>query len=168
MMSQAAICEFRGCWFRSSNPEITDVSRLMRVDRNGPARGVRGHFEDHFGPESSPRVLDSITAEPRGRGKPGCRAAHAMNCAPNGTNRKQIDITIAYAKSRITGACYLCNTHPKTPGLRPFGAVPLLRVQKPSVIVMLRRRGASRGRPVLGGSLKSLAFMRVCPKARSG
>lgn len=31
----------------------------------------------------------------------------------------------------------------------------------------LRRRGASRGRPVLGGSLKSLAFMRVCPKARS-
>ncbi len=31
----------------------------------------------------------------------------------------------------------------------------------------LRRRGASRGRPVLGGSLKSLAFMRVCPKTRS-
>jgi hypothetical protein len=48
-----------------------------------------------------------------------------------------------------------------------MGVVPLLRVQKSSVIVIGRRRGASRGRPVLGGSLKSLAFMRECPKARS-
>jgi hypothetical protein len=87
---------------------------------------------------------------------------------PNGTFQKTADITISCTKSPITDACYLCNTYPKTPGHHPFAAVPLLRVQKPSVIVMLRRRGASRGRPVLGGSLKSLAFMRVCPKARSG
>jgi hypothetical protein len=65
--------------------------------------------------------------------------------------------------------CVLFVQHPSKNGrTRAFSAVPLLRVQKPSVIVMLRRRGASRGRPVLGGSLKSLAFMRECPKARSG
>src|SRR5689334_9520955 len=39
-----------------------------------------------------------------------------------------------------------------------FRAVPLLRVQGRSVIVVVRRRGASRSRPVLGRSLKSLAF----------
>ena len=39
--------------------------------------------------------------------------------------------------------------------VRAFRAVPLFCVQKSSVIVMLRRRGASQGRPVLGGSLKS-------------
>jgi hypothetical protein len=75
---------------------------------------------------------------------------------------------MACDESSITVACYLCNTLPKTLGLDPLEAVPLLRVQSPSVIVMLRRRGASRGRPVLGGSLKSLAFLRECPKARSG
>src|SRR5262244_3484140 len=48
----------------------------------------------------------------------------------------------------------------------PLQAVPLLRVQGPSVIVMLRRRGASRGRPVLGGSLTFLAFSRVCEGAK--
>jgi hypothetical protein len=76
--------------------------------------------------------------------------------------------TITYDQYSITVACYLCNTHPKTVCRVPFRAVPLLRVHGASVIVMLRRRGASRGRPVLGGSLKSLAFMRECPKARSG
>ena len=45
-------------------------------------------------------------------------------------------------------------------------AVPLLRVQESSVIVILRRRGHPEVVP-LGGSLKSLAFMRECPKARS-
>ena len=68
----------------------------------------------------------------------------------------------------IATACYLCNTLLKTDPRAPSEVVPLLRVKGPSVIVMLRRRGASRGRLVLGGSLKSLAFMRECPKARSG
>src|SRR5215475_1849589 len=40
----------------------------------------------------------------------------------------------------------------------PLRSVLLLCVQGRSVIVSERRRGASRGRPVLGGSLKSLAF----------
>ena len=87
--------------------------------------------------------------------------------APNGTNEKYLLKTIGCSKVLITAACYLCNTLRKRGGVRAFGAVPLLRVQKSSVIVMRRRRGASRGRPVLGGSLKSLAFMRECPKARS-
>ena len=91
-----------------------------------------------------------------------------MICAPIGTNRKQSFGTKACDESSITAACYLCNTLPKTACPVPFQAVPLLRVQGPSVIVMLRRRGASRGRPVIGGSLKSLAFLRECPKARSG
>ena len=61
--------------------------------------------------------------------------------------------TISYRETSITNACYLCNTHRKRGGVRPFEAVPLLRVQKSSVIVITRRRGASRGRPVLGGSV---------------
>ena len=70
---------------------------------------------------------------------------------------------------KLDHGCVLFVQHPSKNGRTcAFCAVPLLRVQGPSVIVMLRRRGASRGRPVLGGSLKSLAFMRECPKARSG
>src|SRR6266478_3933607 len=65
---------------------------------------------------------------------------------------------MACSESSITTACYLCNTRRKRRAVRRFSAVPLLRVQTLSVIVMVRRRGASRGRPVLGGSLKSLAF----------
>src|SRR5690348_22323 len=74
--------------------------------------------------------------------------------------------TISSDKRSITVACYLCNTRPKTRLTGPFQAVPLLRVQCPSVIVMERRRGASRGRPVLGGSLTFLAFSRVCEGAK--
>src|SRR5436190_8934042 len=62
---------------------------------------------------------------------------------------------MACGVSSGSAACYLCNRSPETRRLRPSEAVPLLRVQKSSVIVTVRRRGASRGRPVLGGSLKS-------------
>ena len=79
--------------------------------------------------------------------------AHATICMTNGTIQKHPDKTKACEESPITVACYLCNTRPKTICPTPLWAVPLLRVQSPSVIVMLRRRGASRGRPVLGGSL---------------
>jgi hypothetical protein len=103
-----------------------------------------------------------------GRGKPGEPTACATICTLNGTNRKPLWGTKACDESSITAACYLCNTLPKTAGLAPFRAVPLLCVQNSSVIVTVRRRGASRGRPVLGGSLKSLAFLRERPKARSG
>jgi hypothetical protein len=80
--------------------------------------------------------------------KTSAEGAYATICAPNRTNRKQRGKTMACEKNAITAACYLCNTLPKTVVRTPFRAVPLLRVQKPSVIVMLRRRGASRGRPV--------------------
>jgi hypothetical protein len=106
------------------------------------------------------------------RNRQECTAAaprvRATICTRNGAAQKNPYITMAYNETSITVACYLCNTHPKTVCRVLSGAVPLLRVQGASVIVMLRRRGASRGRPVLGGSLKSLAFMRECPKARSG
>jgi hypothetical protein len=101
--------------------------------------------------------LDSTRIEAGEWGR-GARQSLQPNRAPNGTFKKYLRRTIAYAKSSITVACYLCNTHRKRRGVGRFGAVPLLRVQTLSVIVMLRRRGASRGRPVLGGSLKSLAF----------
>jgi hypothetical protein len=67
-------------------------------------------------------------------------------------NRKQskgLRLTLGH------GACYLCNTHPKTRRTKLFQAVPLLRVHFSSAIVSVRRRGASRGRPVLVGSLES-------------
>lgn len=111
--------------------------------------------------------LDSAASRCLRRESPG-RDDEAANQALNGTNRKQSCRTMACGESLIAAACYLCNTLSKTACSNPFRAVPLLLVQVPSVIVMLRRRGASRGRPVLGGSLKSLAFMRECPKARSG
>ena len=103
-----------------------------------------------------------------GRGKTRCRLSAATFCQSNGTFQKSLFKTNPCNESSITSACYLCNTRRKRRGVTRFEAVPLLRVQKSSVIVMARRRGASRGRPVLGGSLKSLAFMRECPKARSG
>jgi hypothetical protein len=83
-----------------------------------------------------------------GKGKTGSTTACATICALNGTNLKSLYKTIPCSESRITSACYLCNTHPKTDRPPPFGVVPLLRVQGGSVIVMQRRRGASRGRPV--------------------
>src|SRR5262245_49501541 len=67
-------------------------------------------------------------------------------------------IPIFSRKVAIISPCHLCNTVRKTGSTGTCKAVPLLLVQKSSVIVIVRRRGASRGRPVLGGSLKSLAF----------
>jgi hypothetical protein len=47
-----------------------------------------------------------------------------------------------------------------------FEGVPLLPVQGCSVIVVLRRRGASRGRPVKWFALVP-RVTRVCPKTRN-
>jgi hypothetical protein len=90
--------------------------------------------------------------------KTGLTIAFAVQASASGDFSKTYSKTIAYVEILETVACYLCNTHSKTGCLRPFEAVPLLRVQSASVIVNTRRRGASRGRPVIGGSLKSLAF----------
>jgi hypothetical protein len=115
------------------------------------------------------RWLSSLDSTPTSvsKGNPDALSTPPAKRAPNGTFKKCLYKTITYEESSITVACYLCNTHRKRRGVRLLEAVPLLRVQMSSVIVILRRRGASRGRPVLGGSLKSLAFMRECPKARS-
>src|SRR5882757_4185046 len=82
------------------------------------------------------------------RGKYADGALAAIIHAANGTIQKSIIKAVPYRETLITTACYLCNTLRKRRGVSLFGAVPLLRVQESSVIVMLRRRGASRGRPV--------------------
>src|SRR3984957_3681078 len=51
--------------------------------------------------------------------------------------------------SRSVMACYLCNIAPKTAARRLPQAVFILRVQGASVSLTPRRRGATRGRPVL-------------------
>jgi hypothetical protein len=81
---------------------------------------------------------------------------------------KFLNETSGCAEIRDFASLYLCNICPQK-GLRGFrrGCL-MLPVRNSSVLIGVRRRGASRGRPVLGGSLKSLAFMRECPKARSG
>ena len=83
-----------------------------------------------------------------GKGKTGWKPSVARFLVSNGTFQKISFKTISYRESSITSACYLCNTLRKRRGVSLFEVVPLLRVQNSSVIVMLRRRGASRGRPV--------------------
>jgi hypothetical protein len=100
------------------------------------------------------------------RRRTGAMAAFAMHAAANGTIPEYPFITKACVEILRRSACYLCNTHRKTGCTSPFEAVPLLRVQNASVIVTTRRRGASRGRPVLGGSLKSLALAGVSEGAK--
>ena len=81
-------------------------------------------------------------------GKPENRRMGSAKSGPIGTNQKHLLKSIGYLSVSITLTCYLCNTRPKTREMRPFQAVPLLRVQGRSVIVVARRRGASRSRPV--------------------
>jgi hypothetical protein len=77
----------------------------------------------------------------------GC-TAHQRIRGANGTIQKQQVKTCTCRNISITVACYLCNTHWKRGEAGAFEAVPLLLVQESSVIVISRRRGASRGRPV--------------------
>src|ERR1700687_6285755 len=69
-------------------------------------------------------------AKPPGRGAPPAIDVR------NRTNRKKLYKTKTCGESWITVACYLCNTLPKTACSTPFPAVPLLRVQEASVIVI--------------------------------
>src|SRR5512142_742650 len=84
----------------------------------------------------------------------------------DGTASKLSVKTMHCGGGSITSACYLCNTRRKTSFSGPFRSVLLLCVQGRSVIVTERRRGASRGRPGLGGSLKSLALAGVSESAK--
>ena len=148
----------------SDQCDDNNVTHAGSMERDGSDRPVlRTIFADAKG-RFGGSIRRKSTSEER---KSRAGAAHATISVSNQAIDKSLYKTMACSESAITSACYLCNTHPKTDCGKPPEAVPLLRVQKSSVIVMLRRRGASRGRPVLGGSLKSLAFMRVCPKARS-
>lgn len=93
------------------------------------------------------RFYDSGRSEPR-----MCvsrRTRHQTgNPGANGTAKKISAITICCRRRAITSACYLCNTRRKTHSIGPLRSVLLLCVQGRSVIVIERRRGASRGRPV--------------------
>ena len=102
----------------------------------------------------------SIRSERRASGlvRAACCGAHNSNRVSTEAILKYQIKTMSCRKTSITNACYLCNTLKKRGRVGALKVVPLLRVQKSSVIVIARRRGASRGRPVLGGSLKSLAF----------
>jgi hypothetical protein len=75
----------------------------------------------------------------------GAFTAHSpANCAIRNFRMQ----SYPYKESTIQIACSLCNTPRKRAKAGAFRAVPLLRVQESSVIVITRRRGASRGRPV--------------------
>jgi len=74
-------------------------------------------------------------------------------------------ISMAYKARSRRRECYLCNTWPKTLRTAPFCGAPLLPVHRPWVMVRVRRRGASRSRPVWEFRYKSLALMRGCPKS---
>lgn len=81
-------------------------------------------------------------------GKPEKRRMGSAKSGSAGTNSKHLLKSICYPEPPITLTCYLCNTRPKTREMGRFQVVPLLRVQSRSVIVVARRRGASRSRPV--------------------
>jgi hypothetical protein len=128
----------------TSRDAASGVSMVRNATLFADIREIPGRFLGWNGRFGCSIRLDSTC----GKGRTGAATACATIFAPNGTNSKRRYKTISCSESRITSACYLCNTHPKTDRLTLFGAVPLLRVQSPSVIVMQRRRGASRGRPV--------------------
>ena len=100
-------------------------------------------------------AFDSVRERRVDRHQPLVAVRTPTIAVSTGSIRKYRIKTVSCRETSITNACYLCNTLWKRGGLRSLEAVPLLRVQKSSVIVITRRRGASRGRPVLGGSLKS-------------
>jgi hypothetical protein len=108
------------------------------------------NLRERFGP------FDSVPIGVR-RGRPVEPAAGTTIRGQDVAELKLSYKTSACSESRGTVACHLCNTHSKTQCRSRSEVVPLLRVNMPSVIVMMRRRGASRGRPVLAGSLQSLA-----------
>jgi hypothetical protein len=72
--------------------------------------------------------------------------------SPNATNRKQHYKTMFCDESSLTAACYLCDTLAKTAG-PPSGS--FIACTEAFGNCDVATEGASRGRPVLGGSLLS-------------
>ena len=93
-------------------------------------------------------AFDSVRERRVDRHQPLVAVRTPTIAVSTGSIRKYRIETVSCRETSITNACYLCNTLWKRGGLRSLEAVPLLRVQKSSVIVITRRRGASRGRPV--------------------
>jgi hypothetical protein len=127
-------------------PEGPYISRYIKRRATKRVGCVRIHAEESRGTDRDSTRASAHQRKPKwktplsvfaGRSRPRNRAF-----------RKPFIETIAYDETSITAACYLCNTHPKTRCTTLFEAVPLLRVHFPSVIVSVRRRGASRSRPV--------------------
>lgn len=132
-------------------------SRSRRVSNRKTMKPDRQHvcaraFVRHDSGRSRMRQPE-FRVNPGSPGKAGNRRTGSAKSRSNGTNQKNRFKSISYRKVSITVTCYLCNTRPKTRQMGRFGVVPLLRVQSRSVIVVARRRGASRSRPVSIGRL---------------
>ena len=152
---------------RAFNSRLRDANRVMRAAHRRLKRRVvvgssLGDRMDRFFDRSIRRESTARWWKTGEAGRPAQQSRRQMELIENNLTKQWLAMKV---RSRLRVIC--ATPFRKRRGRQPFRAVPLLRVQSPSVIVMLRRRGASRGRPVLGGSLKSLAFMRECPKARS-
>ena len=107
-----------------------------------------GSFRDDFDSKISGFwLLDSASIQRWGGGQQAA-AAHALIFGTDGTFQETVDNSDSYKEGSITVACYLCNTFLKTAQTGPFRVVLLLRVQNCSGMLIGRRRGASRGRPV--------------------
>jgi hypothetical protein len=135
------IADLRTCtrWLHVANPVmLRAASSTPSIRFDGLARASCSVAIGLLGRQSGPRIR-----------------LKKMTCINNDLRRRR------------DHACVLFEQHPSKNALNGLSqAVPLLRVHGPSVIVVTRRRGASRSRPVLGRSLKSLAFTRECPMAR--
>ena len=92
-------------------------------------------------------AFDSMR-ERRAGGHERLLRCHTDNLGAKRAIQKYRIETMSCRETSFTKTCYLCNTLRKRGEAGPLKAVPLLRVQKSSVIVIGRRRGASRGRPV--------------------
>jgi hypothetical protein len=92
-------------------------------------------------------LLDSASIQ-RSAGDKRAADAHALISGLDGTFLESVDNSSGYEGGSITVACYLCNTFLKTARTGRLCVVLLLRVQNCSGMLIVRRRGASRGRPV--------------------
>lgn len=110
-------------------------------------------------------VSDSTNSQPQGALGPFA-LPHPRSSGTFWGNRKNTTFPAAYRCSMGDFACYLCNTSLKTAGTAPFQGGPLLRDYDCWAMVIEATEGGIPRSSRLGVSLKSLAFMRECPKAR--
>jgi hypothetical protein len=121
------------------------------------ARGLHpleatGRFSLHVSRYDSDSKLAVLVArfglDATRRGGQAGSDAHMLVFGSRGTFSESTDKSVGYEQGSITVACYLCNTFLKTARTGSLCVVLLLRVQNCSGMLIVRRRGASRGRPV--------------------